>query len=100
MCLRESIANFSSRMYTVERVVTVNNKQWLATRRLYGINLGLELTSIDNLPGFIEVSFNMNMLSFELINAIVNKINSNNPPVLNAESSTAHLISCECMLFF
>ena len=32
---------------------------------LFGVNPGLELTSIDNLPRFIEVSCNMNMLSFE-----------------------------------
>ena len=31
----------------------------------FGINPGLDLTSIDNLSRFIEVSCNMNMLSFE-----------------------------------
>ena len=34
---------------------------------LFGINPGIELTSIDNLPRFVEVSCNMNILSFELI---------------------------------
>ena len=31
------------------------------------INPGVELTSIDNLPRFVEVSCNMSVLSFELI---------------------------------
>ena len=43
---------------------------------LFGINPGLELTSIDNLPRFIDLSCNMNMLSFEFIDATVNNINS------------------------
>ena len=70
---------------------------------LFSINPGLELTSIDNLPRFIEVSCNMNMLSFEFIDATVNNINYNEHPVLHhlhAESSTAHLISFEYMPFF
>ena len=46
---------------------------------LFGINPGLELTSIDNLPRFIDVSCNLNMLSFEFIDATVNNINSNEP---------------------
>ena len=33
---------------------------------LFGINPGIELTSIDNLPRFVEVSCNMNILSFDL----------------------------------
>ena len=32
---------------------------------LFGINPGIELTFIDNLPRFVEVSCNMNILSFE-----------------------------------
>ena len=66
---------------------------------LFGINPGLELTYIDNLPRFIVVSCNMNM-SFEFIDATVHNINYNEPPVLHAGSSTAHLISCEYMPFF
>ena len=60
---------------------------------LFCVNPGLEVTSIDNLPRFIDVSCNMNKLSFELIDVKVNNINYNKPPVLHAESSTAQLIS-------
>ena len=50
---------------------------------LFGINPGLELTSIDNLPRFIEISCNMNVLSFEFIDATVNNINYNKHRVLH-----------------
>ena len=55
--------------FTVERVVAVLLPgDYLYTKALnsglFGINPGLELTYIDNLPRFIEVSCNMNMLSF------------------------------------
>ena len=70
---------------------------------LFGINPGLELTSIDNLSRFIEVSCNMNMLSFEFFDATVLSvhinINYNEPPVLHPESSTGYLINCEYMSF-
>ena len=62
---------------------------------LFGINPGIELTSIDNLPRFVEVSCNMNTLSFELIDTTVNNINYDEPPVLHAESSNAHINSCD-----
>ena len=48
---------------------------------LFGINPGIELTSTDNLPRFVEVSCNMNILSFELIDTTVNNINYEEPPV-------------------
>ena len=114
MCLHESIGKFSSR---IERIPL---KEWSQStinvllqgdymyikalnNGLFGINPGLELTSIDNLPRFIEVSCNMNMLSFKFIDATVNNINYNKQPVLHhlhAESSTTHLISFEYMPFF
>ena len=62
---------------------------------IFGINPGIELTSIDNLPRFVEVSCNMNILSFELIDTTVNNINYEDPPVLHAESSNAHINSCD-----
>ena len=48
---------------------------------LFGINPEIELTSIDNLPRFVEVSCKMNILSFELIDTTVNNINYEEPPV-------------------
>ena len=62
---------------------------------LFGINPGIELTSIDNLPRFVEVSCNMNILSFELIDTTANNINYEEPPVLHAESSNVHINSCD-----
>ena len=44
-------------------------------KKLISDFIGL-LTSIDNLPRFIDLSCNMNMLSFEFIDATVNNINS------------------------
>ena len=62
---------------------------------LFGINPGIELTSIEKLPRFVEVSCNMSILSFELIDTTVNNINYEEPPVLHAESSNAHINSCD-----
>ena len=103
MCLYEFIGNFNSRplfewsQSTIDNILVQGDCMYVKALNncLFGINPGIELTSIDNLPRFVEVSCNMNILSFELIDTTINNINYEEPPVLHAESSNAHINSCD-----
>ena len=61
----ERIPLFEWSQSTIDNILVQDVKA--LNNDLFGINPGIELTSIDNLPRFVEVSCNMNILSFELI---------------------------------
>ena len=93
----ERIPLFEWSQSTIDNILVQGDYMYVKALNngLFGINPGIELTSIDNLPRFVEVSCNMNILSFELIDTTVNNINYEEPPVLHAESSNAHINSCD-----
>ena len=93
----ERIPLFEWSQSTIDNILVQGDYMYVKALNngLFGTNPGIELTSIDNLPRFVEVSCNMDILSFELIDTTVNNINYEEPPVLHAESSNAHIKSCD-----
>ena len=93
----ERIPLFEWSQSTIDNILVQGDYMYVKALNngLFGINPGIELTSIDNLPRFVEVSCNMNILSYELSDTTVNNRNYEEPPVLHAESSNAHINSCD-----
>ena len=79
----ERIPLFEWSQSTIDNILVQGDYMYVKALNngLFGINPGIELTSIDNLPRVVEVSCNMNILSFELIDTTVHNINYEETPV-------------------
>ena len=70
----ERIPLFERSQSTIDNILVQGDYMYVKAlnNSLFGKNPGIELTSIDNLLRFVEVSCNMSILSFELIDTTVN----------------------------